>query len=83
MTPADTWVLAGPATLYVVAGQVVASNEAVGLMGGVGSIPGNEMPQSSANAGLARSETLYIELRKNAEPIDPAPWFTGTKEETQ
>jgi septal ring factor EnvC (AmiA/AmiB activator) len=76
-------VLAGPATLYVVAGQVVASNEAVGLMGGVVSVPGDELPQSSANTGLARSETLYIELRKNAEPIDPAPWFTETKEETQ
>lgn len=76
-------VLAGPATLYVVAGQVVASNEAVGLMGGVVSVPGDELPQSSANTGLARSETLYIELRTNAEPIDPAPWFTETKEETQ
>lgn len=76
-------VLAGAGALYVEAGQVVAAGDAIALMGDNGSNPGDELPQSAANAGSARSETLYIELRKNTEPIDPAPWFTETKEETQ
>jgi len=75
-------VLAGADALYVKAGQVVDTGEAIALMGQERSNQGDELPQSALNAGSARPETLYIELRKNTEPTDPAPWFTETKEKT-
>jgi septal ring factor EnvC (AmiA/AmiB activator) len=36
---------------------------------------------SSAQAsGAERSETLYMELRWNSEPVDPSDWFAAGKE---
>jgi septal ring factor EnvC (AmiA/AmiB activator) len=30
--------------------------------------------------GVAGSETLYLELRQGAEPVNPTEWFAGTWE---
>jgi septal ring factor EnvC (AmiA/AmiB activator) len=31
-------------------------------------------------AGGANSETLYVELRQGTNPVNPAEWFTLTRE---
>lgn len=69
---ADTLlILAGMGQSYGRAGQVIAEATPVGLM-----------KQSAENrstdgdrAGNGRSETLYIEVRQNDTPVDPATWF--------
>lgn len=53
-------VLAGFATINVATGQSVLAGEPVGSLG-------------EASAGKA---TLYVELRHDGEPIDPAPWLS-------
>ncbi|MCV2867526.1 peptidoglycan DD-metalloendopeptidase family protein [Defluviimonas sp. WL0002] len=67
-------VLAGLATVYGETGDVLDAGAPVGLMGG-------DETALAQGAGAERPETLYIELRRDAEPIDPAPWFEQTREE--
>lgn len=75
-------VLAGLGTLYVTPGEIVVSGGALGLM------PGDPGPESeeliatqTQGGGAELSETLYIELRENGAPVDPAPWFAATGRE--
>ena len=37
----------------------------------VGALP----PDSGGGASEPRGPKLYVELRKDGEPVDPAPWF--------
>jgi septal ring factor EnvC (AmiA/AmiB activator) len=30
--------------------------------------------------GAGGSETIYVELRQGADPVDPTEWFAGTME---
>lgn len=69
-------VLAGLGQLYGAVGEVLPKGAPVGLMGGTAVtsdqgilIPGTE------GGGAEASETLYIELRRNGEPLDPGDWF--------
>jgi septal ring factor EnvC (AmiA/AmiB activator) len=77
-------VLAGLDTVYGEVGEVVATGAALGLMGGtegaaVGS--GSEFLASAEEGGGVRdTETLYIEIRQGAEPVDPAEWFSALRE---
>lgn len=69
-------ILAGMGELFVRAGDLVAQGEPVGLMGG--ETPNSEdliVPEAQA-AGEDLSQTLYMELREAAEPVDPSAWFT-------
>jgi septal ring factor EnvC (AmiA/AmiB activator) len=72
-------VLAGLGTVYVTPGEIVASGGALGLMPGD---PGQESEELIATqtqgGGAALSETLYIEVREDGAPVDPAPWFAET-----
>ncbi|MFC5738829.1 murein hydrolase activator EnvC family protein [Sinirhodobacter huangdaonensis] len=78
-------VLAGLGTVYGETGDVLAAGAPVGLMGGTE--PGAEefgadFVQAAQKGGSAgRSETLYLELRKGKTPVDPAAWFTQTKDQ--
>ncbi|MCB2117263.1 MAG: peptidoglycan DD-metalloendopeptidase family protein [Rhodobacteraceae bacterium] len=78
--PGYLLVLAGLGTVYGETGDVLEAGAPVGLMGGTAqeafAVPSG--PAESGGAG--RTETLYIELRQGKEPVDPAPWFTETKE---
>ena len=72
-------IVAGVGTLYVTPGEIVASEGALGLM------PGDPGPESEElivpfvqGGGAELTETLYIELRENGVPVDPAPWFADT-----
>ena len=56
-------VLAGLATVTVQPGQSVASGQAIGLMSGQASPP----------------PRLYLEVRRNDEPIDPRPLIAATR----
>lgn len=73
-------ILAGLGTVYGEVGEVVASGAALGLMGG-SEEGATEFPVSAQDGGGAGgSETIYVELRKGADPVDPTGWFAGTME---
>lgn len=93
LEPGDGYllVLAGLGQLYGEVGEVLAQGAPVGLMGG-----GNDPVQAETQAkngadqailidlvqgaGARAPETLYIELRDNQTPVDPAEWFAAGKE---
>lgn len=72
-------VLAGLDRVYGHEGRIVGAGEALGLMGGTtgGAPPGAEKQESG---GARRGETLYMELRRNERPVDPAGWFAAMAE---
>lgn len=74
-------VLAGLGTVFGETGDVLDAGAPVGLMGGIAP-DGAILAQGGEDGGGAeRSETLYMELRQGKEPVDPAPWFTETRED--
>lgn len=72
-------VLAGLGTVYGAPGDVLGPGAPVGLM------PGEELSSDAALAtgsetgGAGRTETLYVELRQDGEPLDLAEWFAATR----
>ena len=74
-------ILAGMEQVFGSVGQVIGANAPIGLMGG--KVPGvAEFIAAAEDGGGAReTETLYIELRQGAEPIDPLDWFAALKEQ--
>lgn len=68
-------VLAGLDQVYVEPGQILDQGEPVGLLGG--SQPATEefLIEASQGGGTIDQETLYIEIRKDGTPTDPAKWF--------
>ncbi len=74
-------VLAGLDVVYGETGQVLPGGSPVGLMGAP---PGSPEDPDGANAllienakdaGASRTQTLYIEIREDNEPVDPETWF--------
>ena len=79
--PDTLFILAGLGAVYVETGEVVATDAPIGLMGGLSaSSAATEMSQEGEGAGTARSETLYIEVRQDNVPQDPALWFRQGKD---
>jgi septal ring factor EnvC (AmiA/AmiB activator) len=70
-------VLAGLDEVYGEIGEVLEAGAPVGLMGGAAPAAEELLSQAPGGAGGELSETLYMELRKNNEPVDPEPWFTA------
>ena len=69
---ADTLlILAGLGQSYGVAGQVITEATPVGLM----AQSAENRSTGGDGGGTGRSETLYIEVRQNDTPVDPATWF--------
>ncbi|TKW67339.1 MAG: peptidase M23 [Paracoccus denitrificans] len=72
-------ILAGMAQVYGEVGDVLAAGEPVGLMGG--NEPSAEefgidfVVNAATGRDADRSETLYLELRRGTETLDPAEWF--------
>jgi septal ring factor EnvC (AmiA/AmiB activator) len=60
-------VLAGLDRVDAVVGQYLLAGEPVGVMGAVGSTA-----SAASDNGRPR---LYLELRRDGQPIDPVPWF--------
>lgn len=69
-------VLAGLGTVFGEVGEVVAQGAPLGLMGGDEPALADILAVSEEGGGARESETLYLELRQGAEPVDPQPWFT-------
>ncbi|MEY3961366.1 MAG: hypothetical protein RIR14_2020, partial [Pseudomonadota bacterium] len=38
------------------------------------------LADAAEGGGVQGTETLYMELRQGAEPVDPTEWFTGLAE---
>jgi murein hydrolase activator len=57
-------------------GQSIKAGEPVGIMGAK---PG----KLALSNGLTQVSTpvLYVEFRKNGDPVDPAPWWIGNRQE--
>lgn len=68
-------ILAGLDTVYGEVGEVVAQSAPLGLMGGNEPALADILAASEEGGGVRESETLYLELRQGAEPVDPEPWF--------
>ncbi len=92
LEPGDGYllVLAGLGQVFGEVGEVLAQGAPVGLMGGGGADPAALLAKNGADqsnltdlvqgAGAEATETLYIELRNNKTPVDPAAWFATGKE---
>jgi len=70
-------VLAGLGTLYVTAGDLVTSDGPLGLMPGDAEMDTEGLIAEASDGAVAGlTEALYIELREDGTPVDPADWFT-------
>lgn len=83
LEPGDGYlmILAGLGTLYGEVGEVVALGAPLGLMGSRGPDDpdlGSVSRSGAAGAGAQDTETLYLELRLGAAPVDPTEWFAAT-----
>ncbi|MCR8825320.1 murein hydrolase activator EnvC family protein [Pseudosulfitobacter koreensis] len=79
--PDTLFIFAGLGAVYVQTGEVVATDAPIGLMGGLSTAAAaTEMSQEGEGSGTARSETLYIEVRQDNVPQDPASWFRQGKD---
>ena len=73
-------VLAGLDTVYGEVGEVLAPGAALGLMGGGEPGVAEFLASAEEGGGVRDTETLYMELRQGAEPVDPAQWFSALRE---
>jgi len=69
-------VLAGLGRVDAVVGQWLVAGEPVGIMGTSGGATA-DTGQSAAGSVTSNQDhpKLYVELRHNGQPVDPAPWF--------
>lgn len=72
-------IFAGMSQVFGEVGDVLTAGDPVGLMGG-SEAPAQEfgaqfVANAARGADAGRSETLYLELRKDKETLDPADWF--------
>ena len=74
------FVLAGLDVVYGEAGQVIAAQTPIGLMGGAVPKDDEELSPLREGTGPERSETLYMEVRTNNTPQDPQEWFRTDKD---
>lgn len=79
------FVFAGLDVTYGQTGQVIGEGTPLGLMGGlqIETTPQNTrstLSTDSDGGGNGRSETLYIEVRQQNVPQDPASWFRTDKD---
>lgn len=68
-------VLAGLQTVYGEVGEVVAAGAPLGLMGGTDPTLADLMAVSEDAGGTRETETLYVEVRQGADPVNPEEWF--------
>ena len=64
-------VLAGMQRLHVTPGQSVLAGEPVGAMGKLDAQAASELSADTLRRGAA----LYLEIRHNGAPVNPAPWL--------
>ncbi|NVO28687.1 peptidoglycan DD-metalloendopeptidase family protein [Donghicola sp. C2-DW-16] len=75
--PGILFVLAGMEQVYGEVGQVLPAGHPLGMMHGAGVAQGEILTQADTGQN---TETLYLEVRENQEPVDPDEWFKTDKE---
>ncbi|GIX13788.1 MAG: hypothetical protein KatS3mg118_1747 [Paracoccaceae bacterium] len=77
LEPQAGWliVLAGLGRVDRLAGEVLEAGEPVGVLGGLQPSADGFLIDPGGDLAETRSETLYMELRQDGVPVDPAPWF--------
>lgn len=80
-------IMAGLNTVYGEVGNVIPAGAPVGLMGSPGSgdadllVTGGPTTEGAQDRdGTAGTETLYLELRLGAKPVNPLEWFAAIGE---
>ncbi|MBC2836269.1 murein hydrolase activator EnvC family protein [Paragemmobacter straminiformis] len=73
-------VIAGMETVYGEVGEVVDAGAPLGLMGGADPELADLLSVSQEGGGAAETETLYMEVRQGAEPVDPSEWFAEARD---
>lgn len=71
-------ILAGLAEVYGEVGEVVEKGAALGLMGGQEAGVADFLVAAEEGGGVRDTETLYLELRQGADPVNPMDWFAAT-----
>jgi septal ring factor EnvC (AmiA/AmiB activator) len=69
-------VLAGLGELYAEEGEVIPAGVPLALMGGAEPEAAEFLGGGQDGGGAELTETLYIEVRENGAPVDPALWFS-------
>ncbi len=69
-------VLAGLGNVYPSLGTVVRQGDPLGLMTGQPESAQGNLIENAEAGDRARTETLYMELRADDGPVDPAGWFS-------
>ncbi len=67
--------VAGLAQIDVQPGQFVLAAEAIGTM--------SAQPKTAQGQPEQAAPVLYIEFRKDGQPIDPDPWWAGSQQKVQ
>ncbi len=73
-------VLGGLDQIFAEAGEVLSAGAPLGLMGGQANQTNVFLSAAAQGTGAERPETLYMEIRRNNTPVDPAVWFRTKKE---
>ena len=73
-------ILAGMKTVYGDVGDVIAAGSPLGLMGETAVAGADILSRGANDTGADASETLYVEIRQGAEPVDPLEWFAANEE---
>jgi murein hydrolase activator len=68
-------IVAGLATLFVQAGELLPGDAPVGLMPGPATTGEELILPESRGGGDIFSETLYLELRHSGRTVNPSDWF--------
>ena len=81
LEPGDGYLLivAGMQTIYGELGEVVAAGAPLGLMGGQEADVTEFLMSTQEGGGVQATETLYMELRQGATPVDPETWFATSQ----
>ncbi|RMF39921.1 MAG: peptidase M23, partial [Alphaproteobacteria bacterium] len=70
-------VLAGLGHIVREAGEIIEPGEPLGTLGGLQPAGEEFLIEQTGALPETRSETLYLELRRDGAPIDPMPWFAA------
>lgn len=70
--------LSGMNETSVTAGQTLRAGEPIGTMGDKSSSAAIIFGESTQNRPI-----LYVEFRQNGEPVDPGPWWIGSRREAR
>ena len=71
-------IFSGLETVYGEVGEVIAAGAPMGLMGGAMLGVDEFLVSTQDGSGVRETETLYMELRRGAKPVDPTEWLATT-----